>query len=102
MKSEINHFRERNLKQKIYSKLMLSTASKIEKGKKEHLERLIGPLKVSVQSKVLKYHQPMNGDLKLSPENEEEISQILYFGYKNSLFYNKSENNRHKDFQHTD
>ena len=32
-------------------------------------------------------------DLKFNPENEEEISQIMYFGYKDNLFYNKSENN---------
>ena len=39
-------------------------------------------------------------DFKFSLENEEEISQFLYFGYKDSLFFNKSENKWHKDFQH--
>ena len=38
-------------------------------------------------------------DLKFTDENEAEISQILYFGYKDSLFYDKFENKWHKDFK---
>ena len=36
--------------------------------------------------------------LKFSDENEAEINQILYYGYKDRIFYNKSENKWYNEF----
>ena len=38
-------------------------------------------------------------DLKFSLQNEAEINQILYFGYKDSLFYDKKTNQWSKDLK---
>ena len=38
-------------------------------------------------------------DLKFADENKAEINQILHFGYKHSLFYDKFEIKWHKDFK---
>ena len=37
-------------------------------------------------------------NFKFSSEYEAEINQILYFGYKDSLFYNKKENRWYHDY----
>ena len=101
MKSEINHFRERNLKQKnIYSKLMLSSCKQNRKMKERTFRETDRSFKSQRSFQSIEIPSTDEWDLKFSSENEEEISQILYFGYKDSLFYNKSENNRHKDLQH--
>ena len=88
MKSEINHFRERNLKQIIYSKLMLSPC----KQNRKRQERAFWETDRSFKSQRFFKSIASNNewDLKFSLENEEEISQILYFWYKDSLLYNKS------------
>ena len=36
--------------------------------------------------------------MKLSSECEDEVNQILYFGYRDSLFYNKNENKWYNDY----
>ena len=36
--------------------------------------------------------------LKFSDENEAEIDQILYYGYRDSIFYNKNENKWYNEF----
>ena len=37
-------------------------------------------------------------NLRFSIENEEEINQILYYGYKHSPFYNQEENKWYNDY----
>ena len=41
-------------------------------------------------------------DLRYNKENEVEINQILQFGYKESLFYNKDENKWYKEHMNND
>ena len=85
---------------KIYNKLMLCSCKQNRKRKERTFWETDRSFKSQRSVQSIEIPSTDEWDLKFSPENEEEISQILYFGYKDSLFYNKSENKWHKDFQH--
>ena len=85
------------LSKKLYNKLMPTLASKTWKERMFWEDNWSFKFQRSVQN--IQIPSADEWDLKFTDENEAEISQILYFGYKDSLFYDKFENKWHKEFK---
>ena len=87
------------LSKKLYNKLMPNSCKQNLKRKERMFWEDDRSFKCQRSVQNIQIPSADEWDLKFTDENEAEISQILYFGYKDSLFYDKFENKWHKDFK---
>ena len=87
------------LSKKLYNKLMPNSCKQNLKRKERMFWEDDRSFKCQRSVQNIQIPSADEWDLKFTDENEAEISKILYFGYKDSLFYDKFENKWHKDFK---
>ena len=87
------------LSKKLYNKLMPNSCKQNLKRKERMFWEDDRSFKCQRSVQNIQIPSADEWNLKFTDENEADISQILYFGYKDSLFYDKFENKWHKDFK---
>ena len=87
------------LSKKLYNKLMSNSCKQNLKRKERMLWEDDRSFKCQRSVQNIQIPSADEWDLKFIDENEAEISQISYFGYEDSLFYDKFENKWYKDFK---
>ena len=87
------------LSKKLYNKLMSNSCKQNLKRKERMLWEDDRSFKCQISVQNIQIPSADEWDLKFIDENEAEISQISYFGYEDSLFYDKFENKWYKDFK---